>query len=324
MNSPTTSTHTSSAAHSAASDKQTPTSILILGCGVWIVSQLSATSSDLVSAVLAAGPLIVVPLATDLFGPVDSGSGGFFRQRRGRMWMLLAASLFAVAVGLPAGSLSAALAAPWTATACLFAATSFRRLMANRDASSAAIGTFAAQLFLAVGGVWAIASCAGGMPGGFQEPIVRLTAVHFHYAGFALPAIAVRVAAVYRKRAVDTVVLAVVVGVPLVAIGIAARSTTAELAATLFLGTAATTLAALQLKVAFAETARNAASLLAISSIALATSMALAAVYAFGRFTGSPILDIPSMIATHGMLNAVGFALCGLIGWRFHDRAMRR
>ena len=43
--------------------------------------------------------------------------------------------------------------------------------------------------------------------------------------------------------------------------------------------------------------------------------MALAVIYALGEFTGRAWITIPAMIRTHGLANAFGFALCGLIGW---------
>lgn len=114
--------------------------------------------------------------------------------------------------------------------------------------------------------------------------------------------------------------LAVVVGIPLVAIGIALRSPIWELAATLLLGSAAIALAVLQFVAAVRSKIPQALSLLGISSISLATAMVLAVLYAFGRFQGEPMLEIPTMIATHGLLNAVGFSLFGLFGWRCIDR----
>jgi len=47
-----------------------------------------------------------------------------------------------------------------------------------------------ARIDLAVGGAWLVASRLGMRPMGIQEPIVLLTAVHFHYAGFATATIA--------------------------------------------------------------------------------------------------------------------------------------
>ena len=44
----------------------------------------------------------------------------------------------------------------------------------------------AGLLYLAVGGTWTVIARAGLRPLGFPDLIVLLTAVHFHYAGFAL------------------------------------------------------------------------------------------------------------------------------------------
>jgi hypothetical protein len=43
--------------------------------------------------------------------------------------------------------------------------------------------------------------------------------------------------------------------------------------------------------------------------------MVLAAVYALADFRGSDVLPIPQMARTHGVLNAVGFCMCALLGW---------
>jgi len=37
--------------------------------------------------------------------------------------------------------------------------------------------------------------------------------------------------------------------------------------------------------------------------------------YAVGRFTGHHWVLIPQMVKTHGVVNALGFVLCGLLAW---------
>ncbi len=44
--------------------------------------------------------------------------------------------------------------------------------------------------------------------------------------------------------------------------------------------------------------------------------MALALWWAVGRLTGLAHPDLGLMAATHGVANAVGVCLCGLLGWR--------
>jgi hypothetical protein len=278
-------------------------------------------ATNLISIFLAAAPLTIVPLARGLFDThVFASQRGVARLLADRRISLGAAALLAVAVALPPGAASALLAVPWAFFVLALATDAFLRTRSDRAGVTTAIGARAAHVFLAVGGGWAFASCAGWTPFGFEEPIVRLTAVHFHYAGFALPAVAVHVAATNRTRLATKTMLGVVLGVPLVAIGIVLRTTAVELVATSVLAAVAIALVTLQLQAAIRLTStpamRRAASLLTISAVSLATSMTLAVVYAAGRHRGEPILDIPQMAATHGLLNAVGFALCGLIGWR--------
>jgi hypothetical protein len=61
---------------------------------------------------------------------------------------------------------------------------------------------------------------------------------------------------------------------------------------------------------------RLAQGLLAISSGSVVLTMALACAYAIGEATGAWTITIAQMIAAHGWVNALGFGLCGLLGWR--------
>ncbi|PSQ05159.1 hypothetical protein BRC92_03180 [Halobacteriales archaeon QS_4_69_31] len=54
------------------------------------------------------------------------------------------------------------------------------------------------------------------------------------------------------------------------------------------------------------------------TALALPASMALALGDGVGQFTGSAPLgvDLGTIVALHGSLNAFGFGLLGLVGWR--------
>lgn len=43
--------------------------------------------------------------------------------------------------------------------------------------------------------------------------------------------------------------------------------------------------------------------------------MCLASIYAVGEVLGKDWLLIPRMASTHGLVNALGFVLLGLLGW---------
>ena len=55
--------------------------------------------------------------------------------------------------------------------------------------------------------------------------------------------------------------------------------------------------------------------MLQVASVAVFAGMVFAAAYAIADFMGSDALTIPQMAQTHGLLNAVGFCLAGLLGW---------
>ncbi|MGN9909161.1 YndJ family transporter [Phytohabitans sp. LJ34] len=56
--------------------------------------------------------------------------------------------------------------------------------------------------------------------------------------------------------------------------------------------------------------------LLVTSACTLGVTMLLALDWALGRATGLPHLPISWMVATHGLANALGFALCALVAWQ--------
>lgn len=56
--------------------------------------------------------------------------------------------------------------------------------------------------------------------------------------------------------------------------------------------------------------------LLTVSSAVLVVTMLLALSWALGHVVGTPYLPLEWMVATHGLANAVGFALCGLLAWQ--------
>jgi uncharacterized membrane protein len=156
----------------------------------------------------------------------------------------------------------------------------------------------------------------------FDPTIVLLTAVHFHFAGFALPVLA-GVTGHHlggfedAARAVAGVIL---VGPAVIAVGISASPLVEVVAVGAFtLAVAAFGLLVLVRVVPSLDPLP--AALVAGSALALPASMALALGYGVAAFSGTnPLgLSVGRMVTLHGSLNAYGFALCGVIGWRFVD-----
>jgi YndJ-like protein len=55
--------------------------------------------------------------------------------------------------------------------------------------------------------------------------------------------------------------------------------------------------------------------LLQVAAGAVFAGMIFSGIYAVTDFAGSSLLTIPEMARTHGIMNAMGFCLCGLLGW---------
>jgi hypothetical protein len=68
---------------------------------------------------------------------------------------------------------------------------------------------------------------------------------------------------------------------------------------------------------------RGRRALLAVSALALFPSMAFALAYAWGEYTGRPLVALSQVVRVHGTLNALGFGLCGLAGWTLAARNRR-
>jgi hypothetical protein len=179
----------------------------------------------------------------------------------------------------------------------------------------AGIGPFVAlavaRLYLLVGGVWFLLAMMRWNPFGFAEPIVTLTAVHFHFAGFA-GLLIVGVWGLRRSCCIyPAVVAGVVVGPALVALGITV-SRPVELAGVAVFAGSLLVFAVVWLARLGTFAGAAARALAAVSGSSLLVSMVLALWYAYGPVVGVAPITIPGMVPTHGLINAVGFAVCGL------------
>ena len=153
---------------------------------------------------------------------------------------------------------------------------------------------------------------------GIQEPIGLLTAVHFHFAGFATATIAAATLAFAgsysSSRWQGWLVLVVTLMPLLVATGFVISPALKMSAAVVFaVGTAG--LAVWLRACAKKLESGHARVLLHLASASVFAAMVLAAMYAIADFRGSDALTIPQMARTHGILNAVGFCLPALLGW---------
>lgn len=301
---------------------------ILIGVVAWVAFAIAAHGTPmrpqwtLVALVFAA--LVLVPLALDLAAERrDTGRIG-----RSMSWVrhaqLPAALLLATGCLVPPGIGAFLLTTPWAVVTALLASVGLERML--RDGWSRAIDRLGADIglaFLVIGGIWALADRGGVRPLGFDPDVVALTAVHFHFAGFLLPLFAGQIAReMPASRLATRAIVGVVLGVPAVAVGITTTqlgwNPAIEAAAGCFLALAGMAVAILQVRWALdAKAGSGARVLVGISGVSLFFAMLLAAAYAVRPY-GSPLpwLGLPQMRAVHGTINAFGFALCGLLGWR--------
>jgi hypothetical protein len=280
--------------------------------GIWILEPGWA------AAILLMAPLVHIPCGLALVLPDDESCGHFQLRQVIPVLQGLAALVLLVAFALSAGPLAAGLALPWLVVTVLIAYMGAVRLLALRAWRLEDICLDAGLIYLAVGGAWTVLSRWGLRPLGFSDIIVLATAVHFHYAGFVLPLLTGLAGNALPGRTARCAAVGVVLGVPLVALGItlsAFEITWVECVTASFLAVTGLLVAWLQLCLAIRSASWPTRLLFGLSGVSLVVGMALAAVYAVGIFWGFGWLDIPFMLPYHGAVNALGFALLGLVAW---------
>jgi len=220
------------------------------------------------------------------------------------------------------GGAAAALAAPWLLLTLIVALHGFGRLRRDRR-TAAELAIDAGCLMLPVGGGWLVLSRLGATPLGFEEPLILLTAVHFHYAAFGtlvLTGMAGRAAG--EGRLVRATTAGAIVAPPLLAAGITLSPRLELLAATILVislsALAVLTLAGIAPRLPAAPRV-----LLTLSAVSLLAGMACAIAYAVGEFTGIGLISLGRMARIHGPLNGLGFVLAGLLGWTLAPRNLR-
>lgn len=280
-------------------------------------------------------PLVIVPLGMEL-GRVIVGAG-WLDDIAG--WLQPFGAVLAVAaMWIPVGRWAAMAATGWMLV-CIVAAADgliviwgalskkhtgepvprrFLRASARPVRTNVAVALAIAKIDLAVGGAWLLASRMGWRPMGIQEPIGLLTAVHFHFAGFATATIAAATlafAARFGEQRWLRRVVALVLGLPfLLAAGFVISPALRMSAAILFSASVATLAVFLRKWGRRAEDG-VARTMLQVAAGAVFAAMLFSAAYAIVNFLGSDAITIPQMASTHGVLNAVGFCLPGLLGW---------
>jgi len=258
---------------------------------------LAANGLDLIESLFLLAALGVAPLVLELAG----------LPRFLSVIQPFAAALAAVSFLLPVGPAAGLVAGPWAVFTGLVALAAFLRLRGAVRAGWPELLETLGLMPVAVGGGMLAAARAGIDVGGFPPVIVLLTAVHFHYTMFATPLLAARAARIRPWVLAPGALL--LAATPLLALGFV-FSPRLQVGAALAVSAAT---AAIGLGQPGTARGRAARALLLVSSAAVLAGMGLAGVYALGEFLRTGWLSIPEMARTHGLLNALGFVLCGLL-----------
>lgn len=243
----------------------------------------------------------------------------------------VAAVMAIASLSLPKGITATALVVPWFALTALVAAFGLWRLLQRGPRPLSELTLDAGLVYVVVGGS-ALLLDRFGISLFFEPILVTLTAVHFHYAGFTRPVatgLAGRAAKGERFETVRRVTTGIVaVGPGIIATGITAAALqirfagVVEFTSVAFFTTAVALFSlAVTVDVLPGLESRLQRLLVGTASLAVTASMGFAVLYGLARWTGGSYLGIHAdaftpMIRYHGQLNAYGFALLALLGWR--------
>lgn len=299
-----------------------------VGGVVWVAFlalQVTSLRDDAwAQALLLFAALVLIPLALGLFADEEAPAVSVRLLNGAERLQLLAGLFLAAACWLPRGPVAGILTLPWVGFTALLAMAGFKRMQAGgMKRELHLLCADVALMFLLIGGLWALAERGGIAPAGFSSAIVALTAVHFHYAGLLLPLFAgLAQRELWMSRMAARAAVGVVFGVPAVAFGITATqlgwSPTLEAGLGCGLALAGMAVAVLHVRLALdAKWALATRVLIGVAGASLFFGMVLAAIYSSrAYFAPATSLGLPEMRAVHGTVNALGFGLCGVLGWR--------
>ncbi|NUN99921.1 MAG: YndJ family transporter [Saprospiraceae bacterium] len=282
----------------------------LLGAGIWLLLlywvQPNARQDEWARLLLALAVLVWTPLAFQLL----------HYAQRFAVWTGMAGILLAVSLFFPSGLAMGTLACGWLLVALWAFQQGVARLREWRNLpGNMAIG--AGQVFLLVGSLWAVFDRFGWRPLGFDPAIVLLTAVHFHYAGFLFPLLAGWLQELSPGVANRLAALLAILAIPMTAVGI----TVMQVSGVYWPEAIAAAVVALSgwlcgfgyLRLAMRGGTPFGARFAAIAlALCLFFTMTLALGYAMRGYYPLEFLNIPSMRAWHGSVNALGVAGFGL------------
>ena len=291
---------------------------ILVGIAVWLALALASFAPSvhlgIIEVLFLLGPWVVVPLGADLVRGAGNAKSSALRD-----WLLItAASLTTISFFLDNRVVATWFASSWLLICAAFAGDGLRRFVTSGTKSFAQFCFATGEGYLLVAGIWLVASRAGISLFGFHEPIVLLTAVHFHFAGFASVVLAGLVHQAFVGRSGQRKLLwaltIVVLGPGVLGLAFFAGPK-AKLAGALVFALGLLGLASAMIRVGLEAKNGMGRWLLFASGGSVVVGMILVAVWAVGEYPLQAFVNIRQMAEFHGVLNGVGFVGCGLVGW---------
>jgi hypothetical protein len=276
----------------------------------------------LIQRLVLLGILVIVPLALSIAPGAVVHESSLYR------WSVFAQPACALATVasfiLEAGTPAAVLAAPWFCLNVMLAVWGLERLFKRDLRTAEELSISAGLLYLPVAGFWLVVSRLGIQLAGFGDTIILLTVAHFHYAAFGAPTLSGLAGRYLRSQMISSrafiiAPIGIIAGIPFVAAGISFSPPLALIGAVLMAMGLFVLAVVVILLVAPRVYPLASRILLAVSAVSSAVAIVMACLYAYSIVSHTLIFDIPQMAMTHGVLNAFGFVLCGLIAWSIQN-----
>jgi hypothetical protein len=271
--------------------------------------------------------LVIVPLGFNLTW-MCSSAGNENHMRA--LWWLETAAALAVLVSFwqRPGVVAAVLSVPWFVLGVRVALAGVWNLYRKETRSLTDLAVSVAGVDLAFAGGWLVVSRAGLHPMGFQEPIVLLTAVHFHYSGFAVALIAAAALRVRQDHAIRLALLTpiawFVLFLPFLLAAGFVISPALRVVAALGLAVSVPALATCLLWMSRHFQVTVARGYMQLGAAAAWVAMCLAGAYAVTDYVGKAFMTMPGMASTHGVLNGLGFVLCSMLAFAIGGTARQK
>ncbi|MDX6259333.1 MAG: hypothetical protein QOH84_1021 [Kribbellaceae bacterium] len=260
----------------------------------------------LVHLVVSLGMLVIVPLGLSL---VNVPGGTTVRR-----WWPVAAVPGVISLWLGRGPLSITLASIYLAGTLALVVLASNDLVRRKRLRAREIALYTALATPAIAALALVAERSSYELFGFSLTVLSLTVAHFHFAGFAAALVACLVVESTTAKTATAAAISVPLGTGIVLLGFFLGDPV-ELAGAAVL-TAGMWLVGWTMWRRSRTADRSTKALLILSAATLMVTMLLALSWALGHVVATPYLPPRWMVATHGLANALGFALCGLLAWR--------